>query len=140
MKTTSLLACFVIALLATARASDMYLVPGGGQPQGPSYDFYISKFEVSCEEFCAFLNNARTNAANARGTNMYFAGSGNVYMDAAHSNLLFELLSSRLQCDEWGKRNMVHCISRLRWPSCRGRVVVRGSEVLQLADRGGWSN
>ena len=120
MKTASLLACFVIALLATAHASDMYLVPGGGQPQGPSYDFYISKFEVSCEEFCAFLNNARTNAANARGTNMYFAGSGNVYMDAAHSNLLFELLSSRLQCDTNGANGTWYTV----YPDYVGHPVV----------------
>ncbi len=51
---------------------DMRLVSGGGQPNGPAYDFYMSRREAVNENFVRFLNDAQANPCNARGTNMYF--------------------------------------------------------------------
>lgn len=81
------------------RVGEMVLVAGGGQPQGPQYNFYMSKYETRNEEFAEFLNNAQSNTNNVRGTNMYFSSGGNVYMDQSQSviELLFNISKSRLQ-------------------------------------------
>lgn len=80
------------------QTNEMMLVAGGGQPQGPSYDFYMAKYEVRNEEFAEFLNNAQANTNNPRGANMYFADSGDVYMDNSQQGdeSLFDISYSRL--------------------------------------------
>ena len=83
-----------------SQSANMCLVFGGGQPQGPQYDFYIGKYEILSEEFCEFLNNVQLNSGNERGANVYFAESGNAYMDASLNYPLFEISSSRLLYDK----------------------------------------
>ena len=74
------------------------LVPGGGQPGGPTYDFYMGKYEVTVEQFITFLNDAQAHAGDARGTNMFFFGNGDVYMDVSRSQneVLFDISNSYL--------------------------------------------
>lgn len=78
------------------------VVPGGGQPGGPSYRFYMSKFETTHDQFLRFLNNAQAHtnklhtytndvpahtndapahASDPKGANMYFDKIGNVWMN-----------------------------------------------------------
>jgi hypothetical protein len=81
-----------------SQSANMRLVSGGGQPQGPQYDFYAAKFEVTTEEFCEFLNDAQANPGNERGSNMFFNEQGDVYMDSAANmtEVHFKIMSSRL--------------------------------------------
>lgn len=81
-----------------SQSAKMRLVSGGGQPQGPQYDFYVAQNEVSTEEFCAFLNDAQANSGNPRGSNMYFSDQGDVFMDSAMASweIMFNITESRL--------------------------------------------
>jgi len=81
-----------------SQSANMRLVSGGGQPQGPQYDFYVAKNEVSTDEFCGFLNDAQANPGNARGSNMYFSDQGDVFMDSAMASweIMFKITESRL--------------------------------------------
>jgi len=47
-------------------------VPGGGQPGGPAYAFYMGTHEVTVQEFCRFLNDAEYHPDHPRGRNMFF--------------------------------------------------------------------
>ncbi len=78
-------------------SSNMRLVAAGGQPQGPQYNFYMSKYEVTNDEFCEFLNDAQANLGNERGAFMFFSDSGDVYIRTNNSSLImFKITSSRL--------------------------------------------
>ncbi len=50
----------------------MQLVPGGGEPNGPAYDFWMGRFEVTVAQYLAFLNDAEANPGNERGAYMVF--------------------------------------------------------------------
>ena len=84
-----------------ALSNGMCLVPAGGQPQGPNYDFWMSKYEISNEEFARFLNDAQANTNNSRGQYMTFFNTGNVGLGRGSStNLpLFSIDKSRLVYD-----------------------------------------
>ncbi|HUU83051.1 MAG TPA: SUMF1/EgtB/PvdO family nonheme iron enzyme [Phycisphaerae bacterium] len=64
-------------------ATPMALVPADdAQPGGPSYDYRISRFEVTNAEFVVFLNNTINNRTNPRGQYMYHdVDSGDVYIN-----------------------------------------------------------
>lgn len=81
---------------------DMRRVPGGGQPGGPAYDFYVSTHPVSNDEFVRFLNDAQTNPFNERGTNLYFDVYGNVWFNPAmqrERDEIFDIHDSRIVYD-----------------------------------------
>jgi len=73
-------ACFALgAILIPAGSTgaatfDMPLrqVPGGGEPNGPSHDFWMGRYEVTVAQYIAFLNDAEANADNERGAYMVF--------------------------------------------------------------------
>lgn len=65
---------------------EMRLVRGGRQPNGPDYDFMMSKYEVTNRDFCKFLNDAMKNPNHIRGRHMFFDNNGNVFMDASGDN------------------------------------------------------
>ena len=48
------------------------IVPKEGQPGGPRHDFYLSKYEVTNDQFLRFLNDAQAATNNVRGTNLFF--------------------------------------------------------------------
>jgi len=48
---------------------------------GPNYDFYMSKFETTNEQLIKFLNSAESNQRNELGANMFFDGSGNIWIN-----------------------------------------------------------
>jgi formylglycine-generating enzyme required for sulfatase activity len=78
---------------------ELSLVSAGGQPSGPQYDFFMSKYELQNDEFARFLNDAQANTNNLRGTNMYFDASGNVWMNPAmlaERDEMFAVAGSRL--------------------------------------------
>jgi len=81
--------------------TNIVLVAGGGQPLGPPYDFYMSKYEVQNCEWVDFLNDAQIHTNDIRGTNMFFASGGNVYMNSSMSSdeILFSIASSDLIYD-----------------------------------------
>jgi len=73
----------------------MNLIPGGGQPDGPPYNFYMSPLGVTNEEFLRFLNDSQANTNNVRGTNLFFDVTGNVWYNPEmrrqeHSIFTFE--------------------------------------------------
>ena len=70
---------------------DLKLVPGGEQPGGPAYDFYVSTFEITHEEFTRFLNNAQANTNDLRGTNLTFDARGDVWFNPARTPSLHEI-------------------------------------------------
>ncbi len=78
------------------QSASMRLVSGGGQPQGPQYDFYMAKYEVRNEEFCEFLNDAQANPSNEKGLNMFFNDNGDVYVRTNTSSMMFQISDSRL--------------------------------------------
>jgi formylglycine-generating enzyme required for sulfatase activity len=54
-------------------------VPGGGQPGGPAYDFFMGRYEITNAQFAAFLNDAQLDGgATGKGSNMYFQDDGRV--------------------------------------------------------------
>lgn len=55
------------------------IVTAGGQPNGPAYNFYFSKYELTSQQYAYFLNDAEANRNSARGSNMYFDVEGNVW-------------------------------------------------------------
>ncbi|MBN1341718.1 MAG: SUMF1/EgtB/PvdO family nonheme iron enzyme [Phycisphaerae bacterium] len=74
------LTAILLLLLSTARLMgevpiEMRLVPGGGEPNGPSYDFWMGRWEVTVGQFLAFLNDAEANADNERGSYMVIDGA-----------------------------------------------------------------
>lgn len=77
---------------------ELRLVSGGAQLGGPSYDFFMSTYEITELQFVAFLNDAEANPGNERGANMYFDVSGNIYMDSnmTSSERLFDISASSL--------------------------------------------
>jgi formylglycine-generating enzyme required for sulfatase activity len=75
-------------------------VPGGGQPGGPEYDFYMGKFEITNEEFARFLNDAQAHTNHIRGTNLWFDAEGNVWFNPAmvkERDEIFSVFSSRVK-------------------------------------------
>lgn len=80
------------------QTNDMMIVPGGGQPGGPSYTFYMSKYETRCEEYADFLNDAQAYPNTARGSNVFINASGDAYFTPTFeaNSLLFRLSDSRL--------------------------------------------
>lgn len=76
------------------------IVPGGGQPGGPKYDFYISKYEITNEQFLQFLNDAQSAGTdNPRRANMFFDETGNVWINPEmhrQRDELFVISASRL--------------------------------------------
>jgi formylglycine-generating enzyme required for sulfatase activity len=82
--------------------SSMNIVPAGGQPGGPDYDFFMSKYEITNDQFIRFLNDASKHPDGPRGTNMFFGANGNVWFDPTMrdpSSLLFTLDGSRITYD-----------------------------------------
>jgi formylglycine-generating enzyme required for sulfatase activity len=77
---------------------ELVLISGGGQSLGPSYDFYMAKYEVRNEEFAQFLNDAQMNPTTTRGTNTYYAVNGKVYCNIglSSSTLLFDTSVSKI--------------------------------------------
>ena len=51
----------------------------GIRAEGPNYDFYMSRFEVTNAQWVRFLNDAQQNPNNARGEHLYFDDRGNVW-------------------------------------------------------------
>lgn len=87
---------------ARAGAGQFNVVTGGGQFKGPSYDFYVSKFEATNDELLKFLNNAEANQDNAQGANMFFDGKGNVWISPemkAGRDEMFSISNSHLLYD-----------------------------------------
>lgn len=80
------------------------MIRGGAQPGGPQHDFKIGLFEVTNDEFAEFLNNARANPYNGRGSSMFFDDDGNVYMDASTNRLkrLFAMTDLDFDCEQRG--------------------------------------
>ena len=62
--------CFALgAILIPAGSTDAATfdmprcqVPGGGEPNGPAYDFWMGRYEVTVAQYIAFLNDAEANA------------------------------------------------------------------------------
>lgn len=82
--------------------TEFNLVPAGGQPGGPDYDFFLSKYEVSNDQFILFLNDAEANTKNPRGSNIFFDKLGNAWINPAmkrNRDELFEIAGSRLSYD-----------------------------------------
>jgi len=78
------------------------LVSGGGQPGGPAYNFFMSKFETTNEQYRRFLNNAQGNLKDARGSFMVFDRRGNVWINPERRHErdeLFSIENSRLVYD-----------------------------------------
>jgi len=77
----------------------MRVVPAGGQPGGPGYDFYISTFEITNDELVRFLNDAQANPDNPRGSNMFFDDEGNVWFNPAmerEQHDMFNVVGNRI--------------------------------------------
>ncbi len=57
-----------------AASLDMPLqrVPAGGEPNGPDYDFWMGRYEVTVEQYVTFLNNAESNPNDERGAYLVF--------------------------------------------------------------------
>jgi len=80
----------------------MNVVPSGGQEGGPSHRFYLSKYEVTNDQFLRFLNDAQAATNSARGTNLFFDAKGNVWFNAVmrrNRHEVFRLSQSRLTYD-----------------------------------------
>ncbi len=78
--------------------TQLNIIPGKGQPCGPEYDFYMSKFEVSNEQFLKFLNDAQANIKDVKGRNMFFDAKGNIWFDPdmkKETHRLFDISQSR---------------------------------------------
>lgn len=59
------------------------LVPRGGQLEGPAYDFYMSAYETTTDQYLQFLNDAQANSNTLRGAHTYFDSEGNVWFNPA---------------------------------------------------------
>jgi len=67
---------FLLVFNATVGAVsfDMPMCPvyGGGEPNGPAYDFWMGRYEVTVAQYFEFLNDAEANPDNERGAYMVF--------------------------------------------------------------------
>ncbi|MHC4698447.1 MAG: SUMF1/EgtB/PvdO family nonheme iron enzyme, partial [Planctomycetota bacterium] len=86
------------ALLTTAATTaadpppvEFSLVPGDdAQPNGPTYDFRISRFEIRNDQFVEFLNDALGNLTNRRGQYMFFdSTTGDVYVNTSQTGQVY---------------------------------------------------
>ncbi len=59
--------------------SHFNVVPTDVGTEGPDYDFYMARYEVTNHQWVRFLNDAQQNPNNARGDNLYFDAKGNVW-------------------------------------------------------------
>ena len=78
------------------------VVPAGGQPGGPEYDYFFSKFESTHEQVLRFLNDAQKNPDSPRGQFMYFDEKGNVWFNPemrSGRDELFDVTRSKLVYD-----------------------------------------
>lgn len=78
---------------------ELRLVSASGDTNGPPYDFHVSKFEVTNEEFVRFLNNAESNPTNRFGSNMHFDAQGNVWISPdmqSRRDEMFSVADSRI--------------------------------------------
>jgi len=90
-------------LPGTRPGPDMRLVSAGGQPGGPGYDFFMSRCEITNEEFVRFLNDAQANTNNARGRFCYSDANGNLWFNPARDpgkHEMFVVHGSRIVYDE----------------------------------------
>jgi len=89
--------------LAKMNNTRFNLIPAGGQPGGPRYDFYISKFETTNDQFLRFLNDAEANTNTVRGANMFFDKAGNAWINRRmkpNSDEIFEIAASQIVYDQ----------------------------------------
>jgi len=80
----------------------MNIVPAGGQPGGPRYDFFAARLETSNNQFLRFLNDAQQNLNAPRGGNMFFDDKGNVWINPAMKagrDEMFSIAASQLTYD-----------------------------------------
>lgn len=85
-----------VAALGEPPAVTFAFVPAADvQPGGPAYDFRISTFEVRNDQFAAFLNDARANPGNPRGSNMHFdPQTWNVHVGTSSTGpIMFRMVS-----------------------------------------------
>ena len=78
------------------------LVPAGGQPGGPSYSYYLSKHEITQDQYLRFLNDAEANPKSAQGSFMFFDRQGNAWINPemrTGRDEMFTLANSRLAYD-----------------------------------------
>lgn len=78
------------------------IVPSGGQPGGPGYDFYLSRYEASNAQLLRFLNDAEANTNTMRGSNMFFDRLGNAWINPRMQrgrDEMFEIAGSRYSYD-----------------------------------------
>lgn len=91
----------VVHIPLQSPASDLRLVQSGGQTDGPMYNFYASKYEVTESQYALFLNDAQKYFDSERGTNMFYDIYGSVFMNDSYnsSEVLFNISYSRLVYD-----------------------------------------
>ncbi|MBN1345922.1 MAG: SUMF1/EgtB/PvdO family nonheme iron enzyme [Phycisphaerae bacterium] len=72
---------------------DMKLVPAGGEPNGPAYDFWMGRCEVTLAQYFTFLNDAEANQGNERGAYMAFnTTNGDIgLMDGTSADGIFDI-------------------------------------------------
>jgi len=68
------------AAVLTAGQPEMCGVSGGGQPSGPEYSFYISKYEITNEQFVVFLNEERAASKRSAESYVVFDAFGNAFL------------------------------------------------------------
>jgi formylglycine-generating enzyme required for sulfatase activity len=71
------------------------LVPAGGQPSGPSHDFFMGKYEVTNEEYVRFLNDAQVHTNDVLGANLYFDPEGSLWFNPAMQRQHHEIFNIR---------------------------------------------
>ncbi len=89
-------------LFAKLNKTIFNLVPKAGQPGGPGYDFYVSKFEVTNDQFLRFLNDAEANQKTPRGSNMFFSRNGDIWISPEQKSdrdEMFDISDSTLTYD-----------------------------------------
>jgi len=92
-------ALVVAAVLHSTAPPELCRVGGGGQTNGPDYDFYMATYEITNEQYLRFLNDAEAHPKAAQGANVHVDEGGNVWMDPAQhrpERRLFDLKESRL--------------------------------------------
>lgn len=80
----------------------MLLIPGGGQPGGPLYDFFMSQYETTNEQFLRFLNDAESHPKDPLGEFMYIDERGNAWFNEAmlpDQHEMFRIDASRFTYD-----------------------------------------
>lgn len=103
---------FVLPLITAGQAwgfrtdrIPMSLIPGGGA--GPAYSFRISTFEITNEQFAAFLNDAEANQGNARGANLRFDSSGDVGLTGGYAKDAFYDVSDNYDSRQGGANPII---------------------------------